>query len=115
MPEDDYVLIVNVAGVFASDQKMWVRRKRSQSPTILARSDRTWAEAARASPRSNSGIAVRLPTYHTVKKDLAIPYPSVANPHLLITGRYSSSIDNQNEIVFMHMHPAGQAATRELL
>jgi hypothetical protein len=48
-------------------------------------------------------------------KDLAIPYPFAANPHLLITGRYSSNIDNQNEIVFRHMHPAGQAATRELL
>jgi hypothetical protein len=33
----------------------------------------------------------------------------------MIIGRYSSSSDNQNEIVFRHMHPAGEAATRELL
>jgi hypothetical protein len=90
-------------------------RKGSQLPTTLARTDRTWAEAARASPGNNTGTAVRLPTYHTVEKDLAIPYPFAANPHLLITGRYSSSIDNQNEILFRHMHPDGQAATRELL
>ena len=90
-------------------------RKESQSPTTLARTDHTWAEATRASPGINTRTAVRLPTYHTVEKDLAIPYPFAANPHLLITGRYSSNIDNQNEIVFRHMHPAGQAATRELL
>ena len=89
--------------------------KGSQSPTLLARSDRTWAEVARASPGSNVGIAVRLPTYRTIEKDLAIPYPFAANSHLLITCRYSRSVDNQNEIVFRHMHPAGQAATRELL
>ena len=90
-------------------------RKGSQSPTTLARSDRTWADSAQASLGSNTGIVVRLPTYHTIEKDMAIPYPFAANPHLLITGKYPSSIDNQNEIVFRHMHPARQAATKELL
>ncbi len=90
-------------------------RKGSQSPTTLARTDRTWAEATRVTPDNNTGLAVRLPTYHIVEKDLAIPYPFAASPHLLIAGRYSSSIDKQNEIVFRHMHPAGQAATMELL
>ncbi len=56
-----------------------------------------------------------MPTYHIVEKDQATPHPFAANPHLLITGRYSSNNDNQNELVFKHMHPAGQAATRELL
>jgi len=88
--------------------------KGSHSPTTLARKDRTWAEATRASPGSNSGIAVMLPTYHTVEKDLAIPYPFAVNPHLLISGRYSSNNDNQNDIVFKHVYPVGHAATREL-
>ena len=90
-------------------------QKGSPSQTTLARTDRTWAEAARASLARKSNIAVGLPTYHAVEKDQAIPYPFAAIPHLLIIGRYSSSRDNQNEIVFRHMHPAGQAATKELL
>ena len=89
--------------------------KGSQSPTTLSRTDRTWAEAARASPGSNIAIAVRLPTYHTVAKDMVVPYPFDANPYLLITSRYSGSNDNQKEIVFIHVYLAGQAATMELL
>jgi hypothetical protein len=90
--------------------------KGSQSPTTLVRTDRAWADAARASPGSNTAIAVRLTTYHIVAKDPAIPYPFATNPHLLITGMYSWSSDNQNELVFIHVNPsAGQAATRELL
>jgi hypothetical protein len=72
-------------------------------------------EAARTSLGNNSDIAARLPTYHTIEKDLVIPDLFVAKPHLLITGKYSSSSDNQNEIVFRHVYPARQAATRELL
>ena len=89
--------------------------KGSQSPTTLARTGRNWAEAARAFPGSNSGIAVRLPTYHTVEKDWTIPYPFAVNPHLLITCIYFSSNDNSNKIVFRHMYPAGQATAKELL
>jgi len=86
-----------------------------QSPTTIATTDHTWAEAARAPIGSNSSITVVLPTYHTIEKDWAIPYPFAANSHLLITSKYSSSDDNPNEIVFRHMYPAGQTATRELL
>ena len=89
--------------------------KGSHSPTTLARTDRTWADAARASLGSNTAANVMLLTYHTVAKDLAVPYSFAAIPHLLITGKYSGSSDNQNELVFMHVFPAGQPATRELL
>ena len=34
---------------------------------------------------------------------------------MLITGRYSSSTDNSNEIVFRHFFPTGYSTTRELL
>jgi len=56
-----------------------------------------------------------LPTFHTVAKDPGFPYLFAKNPHLEITCRYSSSADNSNELVFMHVYPAGQEATRELL
>ena len=42
-------------------------------------------------------------------------YQFATQPHLLLTRRYSGSDDNKNEIVFRHLCPAGQAATRELL
>jgi hypothetical protein len=48
-------------------------------------------------------------------KDVGFPYFFAANPHLLITGRYSGSTDNNHELVFRHVFLAGQAATRELL
>ena len=48
-------------------------------------------------------------------KDVGFTYPFAANPHLLVTGRYSGSTDNNHELVFRHDFPAGQAATRELL
>ena len=60
-------------------------------------------------------MVARLPTYHTVAKNQGFPYPFAKNPHLLITGRYSGSQDNLNELVFRHFYPAGQSATRELL
>jgi hypothetical protein len=56
---------------------------------------------------------VKLPTCHIVARDPAVPYPFAANPHLLITGIYSRSSDNQNELVFRHVHPYGQATTKE--
>ena len=90
-------------------------QKGSQSPTTLVRTDDTWADAARASLGSNTAATVRLPTYHTFAKNLAVQYPFAANPHLLITGRHSRSSDNQNELVFKHIFPTGQAVTRELL
>ena len=68
--------------------------KESQSPTSLARPDRSWADAARAAPGSNTDLIIKIPTYHTFAKDHAFIYPFVANPHLLITGRYSGSNDN---------------------
>jgi len=52
---------------------------------------------------------------HTVAKDLAIPYPFVANPHFLITGKYSDSSGNLNEIVLKHVFLAGHAANSKLL
>ena len=58
---------------------------------------------------------MKLPTYHTAARDPAVPYIFAANPHLLITGSYSGSNDNQNEMVFRHIYPAGQATTMELL
>jgi hypothetical protein len=42
-------------------------------------------------------------------------YPFAIQPHLLLTRRYSGSDNNKNEIVFRHIFPAGQAATKELL
>jgi len=60
-------------------------------------------------------VAIRQPTFHTVAKDVEFPYPFAANPYLLITGRYSGSTDNNHELVFRHVFPAGQAATREPL
>jgi len=88
--------------------------KGSQPHNTLARQDTTWVETARASPGTTKSVA-RLPTYHTVAKDLGFPYPFAKNPHLLITGRYSGSQDSINELVFRHFFPAGQSATRELL
>jgi hypothetical protein len=79
------------------------------------RLDRSWADADRSSPGRNTDLAVKLPTYHTVARDLAVPYPFAANPRLLITGRYSGSSDNQNELVFIHLYPSGHAANMELL
>jgi hypothetical protein len=58
---------------------------------------------------------VKLPTYHIVARDPAVPYPFAANSHLLITSRYSGSSDSQHELVFRHVYPAGQAPTRELM
>ena len=81
----------------------------------MARLDRFWADAARSSPGRNTDLAVKLPTYHTVARDPAVPYPFAANPHLLITGRYSGSSDNHNELVFRHLYPSRQAASRERL
>ena len=46
---------------------------------------------------------------------MGFPYPFVANPHLLITRRYSGSTDNKHELVVRHIFPADQAATRKLL
>ena len=89
--------------------------KGSQSPTYMARPDRSWTDVARLSPGRNTDLAVNLPTYHIVARDLAVPYPFARNPHLLITSRYSGSSDNQNELVFGYLYPSGQAATRELL
>ena len=74
-------------------------QKGSQSPTSLMRPNRTRAEAARSSPSQNTDLAVKLPTYHIVARDPAVPYPFATNPHLLITGRYSGSNDNQHEPV----------------
>jgi len=90
-------------------------RKGSQSPTCLVRPDRTWAEAGRSSPGRNTDFAVMLPTYHTLARDPAVPFPFAANSHLMITGRYSRSNNKHNELVFRHVYPAGQATTRELL
>jgi hypothetical protein len=81
----------------------------------MVRPDRTWAEAARSSPSQKTDLAVKLHTYHIVAMDSAVPYPFAANPHILITGRYSRSNNNKNELVFVHFYPAGQASTRELL
>jgi len=89
--------------------------KGSKSPTSMVRPDRTWAEVARTSPGRNTELAVKIPSYHSVAKDPAVPYPFAANPHFLITGIYSGSSDNQNEQVFRHVYPVGQATTRELL
>jgi len=89
--------------------------KGSQSPTSLARPDNTWADAARSSPGRNTDLAVKLLTYHIVARNPAVPYPFATNPHLLITGIYSGSSNYQNELVFRHVYPAGQATTRELL
>ena len=58
---------------------------------------------------------MKLPTYHTVARDPAVPYPFAANSHVLITDKYSGSNDNQNELVFRHVYPAGQAATKEVM
>jgi len=60
-------------------------------------------------------VAIRQPTFHIVAKDVGFSYPLAANPHLLITGRYSCSTDNKHELVFRHVFPTGQAATWELL
>ena len=89
-------------------------KKGSQSHNTLTRKDITWADAARVPPGNNKSVA-RLPTYHKVAKDQGFPYPFAKNPHLLLTGRYSGSQDNSNELVFRHFFPSGQSATRELL
>ncbi len=81
----------------------------------MVRPDRSWVDVARSSPGRNTELAVKLPTYHTVARDLAVPYPFATNPHLIITGRYSGSSDSQNELVFKHLYPSGHAATNELL
>ena len=80
----------------------------------MVRKDNTWAEHASAPPTTDKTVAM-LPTYHTVAKDQGFPYPFATNSHLLITGRYSGSQDNSNELVFIHFFPAGQSSTRELL
>ena len=79
----------------------------------LTSPSRTWADALRVTGATT--VAIRQPTFHTVAKDVGFPYPFAANPHLLITGRYSGSTDNKHELVFRHVFPPGQAATRELL
>ena len=89
--------------------------KGGQSPTSLVRLDCTWTEASRTSSGSNTGLEVKLPTYHIVAKDHANPYLFAIDPHLLITRIYSGNIDNQNELVFKHVYPTGHASTRELL
>jgi hypothetical protein len=48
-------------------------------------------------------VAIKQPTFHTVAKDVGFPYPFAANPHLLITGRYSGSTDNNHKLVFRHV------------
>ena len=58
---------------------------------------------------------MKLPTYRTVAKDPAVPYPFAANPHLKIRGTYSESSDNENELVSRHVYPVGQASTMERL
>jgi hypothetical protein len=45
---------------------------------------------------------------------MGFPYPFAANSLLLITGRYSGSKISKHELVFRHIFPAGQSATREL-
>ncbi len=81
----------------------------------MVKPSRTWAEGARTSPGGNTDLAIKLPTYHTVAKNQAVPYPFATNPHLFITYRYSGSSENQNELVFRHVIPAGHATTRELM
>jgi hypothetical protein len=78
----------------------------------LASPNRTWADALRVIWTNT--LAVCQLTLHTVAKDMGFPYPFAANPHLLVTGRYSGSTNNKHELVFRHIFPAGQAATREL-
>jgi hypothetical protein len=60
-------------------------------------------------------LAAKLPTYHTVARDPAVPYPFAANPHLLITGRYSGSSDNENELFCRYLYSPGHASTREMI
>jgi hypothetical protein len=97
-----------------ADQDQGSPRIGSQTPKTIARQDNTWGETVLASPTSNKTVA-RLLTYHKVAKDQGFPYPFATNPHLLITGSYSGSQDNSNELVFRHLFLAGQSATRELL
>jgi len=79
----------------------------------LASPNRTWADAVRVTGATT--MAICQPTFHTVAKDMGYPYPFAANSHLLITERYSGSTDNKHELIFRHIFPAGQAATRELM
>jgi len=89
-------------------------RKGGQHHTSLERPERTWADAARASSRNNK-LTIMHPTFHTVAKDLGLPYAFATISLLFITCTYSSNTENLNELVFKHVYPAGKAATRELL
>ncbi len=98
-----------------SSQESSSPNRGSQSLTSMVRPDRTWAEAARSLPGQNTDLAVKLPTYHVVAKDYAVPCPFAANPHLLINGRCSRSSDYENELIFIHVYSVGQTATKEML
>ena len=82
----------------------------------VEKTTRSWADAAGGSPTPHQAIIThKYQTYHTVGKDLGFTYPFAAQPHLMLTRRYSSSEDKKNEIVFRHLFQAGQPATRDLL
>jgi hypothetical protein len=89
------------------------KKTRGATQAALVSPNRTWADAVRVTGANT--VAIRHPTFHTVAKDVGFPYPFAANPHLLITGRYSGNTDNNHELVFRHVFPAGHAATKELL
>ena len=78
------------------------QERRSTTHTSLANPFRAWPEVVIASPRSNKCTLVRLPTFHTISKDLGVSYPFATNPHLLITCIYLGSNENQNNLVFRH-------------
>ena len=92
------------------------KKQEDNHNTTLQRPAHTWAETVRESLAKHQTIVPsKSQTYHTVGKDVGFIYPFVTQPHLLLTGRYSGSDDNKNDIVFRHIFHAGHAATRELL
>ena len=92
------------------------RKQEDNHNTSLQRPAHTWAETIRESPaRKQTTVPYKSQMYHTVGKDVGFIYPFATQPHLLLTGRYSGNDANKNEIVFRHLFPAGQAATRDLL
>jgi len=90
------------------DQNIPNKARQSARPKL------TWAEAIGHSPEQLV-VQFRNPTYHAIAQDAGCPFPFEHIPHLILTCRYSGSNLLQNEIVFRHIYPAGQAATRELL
>jgi hypothetical protein len=57
---------------------------------------------------------VMFPTFHMVAYYIGVPYTFAKNPHLFITSICSCNNNNIIELVFRHVYPSGQSATREL-